>query len=142
MSITGFDHVAIPTDRPEEMLRFYRSLGFSAPTPEAWIASGAPAFSLQFGEHKINVHGPALWKDPSFTLRGKPAVPGCGDFCFVWTGSLDSLREKLLQAGAPIEEGPVERVGGRHAGRAKGTSFYTRDPDRNLLEFIVYAHGA
>jgi catechol 2,3-dioxygenase-like lactoylglutathione lyase family enzyme len=138
MSISAFDHVAIPTDRPEEMLRFYRSLGFSAPTPEEWTASGAPAFSVQFGENKINVHSPALWRNPSFTLRGKPAVPGCGDFCFVWTGSVASLREKLLEAGASIEEGPVERIGGGQGGRAKGTSLYTRDPDRNLLEFIVY----
>jgi catechol 2,3-dioxygenase-like lactoylglutathione lyase family enzyme len=49
-----------------------------------------------------------------------------------------SLREKLLEAGASIEEGPVERIGGGQGGRAKGTSLYTRDPDRNLLEFIVY----
>ena len=141
MSVTGFDHVAIPTDRPEEMLRFYRALGFTAPTPEEWVASRVSAFSIQFGENKINVHGPALWKNPSFTLRGKPAAPGCGDFCFVWAGSLDSLREKLQEAGASIEEGPVERIGGRHAGRATGTSLYTRDPDSNLLEFIVYAQG-
>ena len=138
MSVTGFDHVAIPTDRPEQMLRFYRALGFAAPSLEEWVASRAPAFSIQFGENKINVHGPALWKDPSFTLRGKPAVPGCGDFCFVWKGSLDSLRAKLAEAAAPIEEGPVERVGAGNAGQAKGTSVYTRDPDRNLLEFIVY----
>ena len=142
MSIVAFDHVAIPTDQPGEMLRFYRALGFTAPSLEDWAASGAPAFSIQFGENKINVHGPALWKDPSFTLRGKPAVPGCGDFCFVWKGSLESLRAKLSAAGAPIEEGPVERVGGANAGRAKGISLYTRDPDRNLLEFIVYPQTA
>ena len=102
------------------------------------MASGALAFSIQFGENKINVHGPALWKDLAFTLRGKPALPGCGDFCFVWKGSMDSLCVKLAEAGAPIEEGPVERLGARNAGRAMGTSVYTRDPDRNLLEFIVY----
>ena len=45
----------------------------------------------------------------------------------------------MQRAGAPIEEGPVERIGGRDGGRAKGTSIYTRDPDHNLLEFIVYA---
>ena len=53
-------------------------------------------------------------------------------------GSMDSLRVKLAEAGAALEEGPVERIGGRNAGRATGTSLYTRDPDRNLLEFIVY----
>lgn len=138
MHIAGFDHAAIPTDRPEDMLRFYRSLGFEAPSPEEWRALGQPYCSIQFGENKINVHAPDLWRDPSFTLRGRTARPGCGDFCFVWSGTLEELRERLQAAGALIEEGPVERAGGRHGGRARGMSLYTRDPDDNLLEFIVY----
>ena len=40
----------------------------------------------------------------------------------------------LDRAGAEIVAGPVELVGGR----GKGTSVYTRDPDSNLLEFIIY----
>jgi catechol 2,3-dioxygenase-like lactoylglutathione lyase family enzyme len=139
MSVVAFDHVAIPTAKPEEMLRFYRALGFSAPTPEEWRAQKIPAFSIQFGDNKINVHAPKLWQNRAFTLRGPTAQPGCGDFCFVWSGTLSDLREALKRAAAIIEEGPVERVGGRDAGRAKGMSIYTRDPDQNLLEFMVYA---
>jgi len=139
MSIVDFDHVAIPAANPEEMLRFYHALGFTAPSPEEWLSRGEPFFSVHFGDHKINFHAPVLWRNASFTLRGVSAKPGCGDFCFVWSGSLDALRDKLREAGAVIEEGPIERVGGRGAGRAKGMSLYTRDPDRNLLEFIVYA---
>ncbi len=45
----------------------------------------------------------------------------------------------LDRAGAKIIEGPIERIGGRDNGRAKGTSTYLRDPDSNLLEFIVYS---
>lgn len=137
-AVTGFDHVAIPTDEPERLMAFYAALGFSVPTPEAWQASGLPYFTIQFGENKINVHAPALWRNPAFTLRGAPALPGCGDFCFVWSGTQAALREALQRAGAPVEEGPVERVGARRAGTAKGMSLYTRDPDGNLLEFIVY----
>jgi catechol 2,3-dioxygenase-like lactoylglutathione lyase family enzyme len=37
--------------------------------------------------------------------------------------------------GAEIEEGPVERHGGR---RAAASSVYVRDPDGNLLEFMIY----
>ncbi|HQD84997.1 MAG TPA: hypothetical protein PK929_18300, partial [Quisquiliibacterium sp.] len=131
MTVVAFDHVAIPTDRPLEMLTFYRALGFGAPAPQEWQASGATHFALQFGENKINVHAPARWKDPAFTLRGPTAVPGCGDFCFVWGGTAAALQEALGRAGAAVEEGPVERVGGRDGGRARGSSVYTSDPDGN-----------
>ncbi len=45
----------------------------------------------------------------------------------------------LHEAGAKIVEGPIERIGGRDNGHAKGTSTYVRDPDSNLLEFIIYS---
>ena len=138
MSVSAFDHVAIPTSQPEEMLRFYRALGFAVPSPEQWRASGERHFSIQFGENKINVHVPALWQDPAFTLRCPAAVPGCGDFCFVWSGTMSALLGNLKAAGAEIEGGPIERVGARNGGTAKGISHYVRDPDGNLLEFIVY----
>ena len=138
MPVTGFDHVAIPTARPEELLEFYAALGFTVPSPQQWRAQGDAFFSIHFGDNKINVHAPKLWENTAFTLRGPSAVPGCGDFCFVWSGTLQDLRDTLQHAGAAIEEGPVERAGGRNLGRDKGTSIYTRDPDHNLLEFIVY----
>lgn len=138
MSIVDIDHVAIPTAHPEEMLRFYRALGFRAPTPEKWRERGLPFFALSLGNTKINVHAPALWQDPAMSLRGPNAQPGCGDFCFVWSGTVAALEELLAAVGAAIEEGPVERQGGRDGGRTTGTSLYTRDPDGNLLEFITY----
>lgn len=138
MAVSGFDHVAIPTSDPEAMLLFYAALGFQVPEFAAWQASGVPFFSIQFGDNKINVHAPALWRNEEFALRGPSASPGCGDFCFVWDGTLEELRAALERAGAAIEAGPVELVGGRDGGRAIGTSLYTRDPDDNLLEFIVY----
>ena len=142
MTVTAFDHVAVPTARPEDMLRFYRALGFDAPPFEEWQASGMTRFSVQFGEQKIHFHAPAQWQNRAFTLRAPAAVPGCGDFCFVWSAPMGELESLLRKAGAAIEVGPVERVGGRRSGTAKGMSLYTRDPDRNLLEFIVYGHDA
>jgi catechol 2,3-dioxygenase-like lactoylglutathione lyase family enzyme len=131
MSIRSFDHAAIPIQKIDEMLAFYRALGFG-------VDDKGPRYSVHFGDQKINFHSPEVWQSGRFTLRGPTAVPGCGDFCFVWEGSPESLRAMLAQAGAKIIEGPVERTGGRSGGRAKGTSLYFRDPDSNLLEFIVY----
>lgn len=139
MTIRAFDHVAIPTADPEAMLEFYRALGFGVPTLAEWRASKQLFFSIQFGNNKINVHAPSVWRNAAFTLRGPSALPGCGDFCFVWDATQEELDARLAAAGAVIEEGPVERLGGRDGGRAYGTSVYTRDPDRNLLEFIRYA---
>ena len=136
--MSGFDHVAIPTADPEAMLRFYGRLGFGVPTVEEWRERSIPFFSIQFGDNKINVHAPALWQNSGFELRGPTAEPGCGDFCFVWDGDLESLQAALKAAGAEVVEGPVEREGGRSGGSARGLSIYTRDPDSNLLEFIVY----
>ena len=134
MAIAGFDHVAMPTDRPEELIAFYGALGFSVPDAGEWRRSGVPFFSIQLGSQKINVHAPAMWRNPDFTLRGPTATPGCGDFCFVWQGDAAELRSALARAGAETVAGPVELLGAR----GRGTSLYTRDPDSNLLEFIIY----
>ena len=134
MPIAGFDHVALPTDRPEEMIAFYGRLGFRVPAVEDWRESQVPFFSASLGDQKINFHAPALWGKPDFQLRGPSAAPGCGDLCFVWEGDADSLRRTLERAGAPIVAGPVDLEGGR----GRGTSVYVRDPDANLLEFILY----
>lgn len=127
MSISGFDHVAIPIERVDEMLGFYAKLGFR-------VQDHAPFYSVHFGHNKINLHGPAIWQSETFSLRGPTAKPGCGDFCFVWRGTVTSIVDKLAELSISIIEGPVARAGGA----ATGTSVYIRDPDENLLEFIVY----
>ena len=43
--------------------------------------------------------------------------------------------ERFTLRGHSARPGPVERYGGR----GPGTSIYTRDPDANLVEFIIYA---
>lgn len=139
MAIVGFDHAAIPAEKTEELLAFYKRLGFAIIDEDRWRAGEYPLFAIQFGDNKINVHPPELWTRPEFTLRGPTARPGCGDFCFVWDGALADLTALMQAAGAEVEVGPVRRAGGRGGGKAAGTSLYTRDPDGNLLEFIVYA---
>lgn len=130
--IHSFDHVAVPMQNTDTMVRFYRDLGF-------YVNEGVRICSVHFGDQKINFHRPVLWQDEAFALRAPAAQPPCGDFCFVWDGSADALVAVLDRAGAEVIEGPAARQGGRDGGVATGTSRYVRDPDGNLLEFIIYA---
>ena len=84
----------------------------------------------------INFHRPSLWQNATFTLRAPAARPPCGDLCFVWDGTPDALKAMLEKAGAGVITGPVGRLGGR---QTTGSSVYVRDPDENLLEFIIYS---
>ncbi len=138
MPVAGFDHAAIPAGDPEALIAFYRALGFSVMGEERWRSGEFPAFALAAGDQKINVHDPKLWRDERFTLRGPTAEPGCGDFCFVWDGTPEEAAAAIRAAGGDVIEGPVTREGGRGGGLDEGTSVYTRDPDGNLVEFIVY----
>jgi catechol 2,3-dioxygenase-like lactoylglutathione lyase family enzyme len=131
--ISAFDHVAVPMERVEQMVAFYTALGCRVDAQ-----SNGAIYAVIFGDNKINFHAPQLWKPGQFTLRGPTALPGCGDFCFVWQGGQEALDSTLRQANATIEEGPVERTGGMNGGSTRGISIYTRDPDSNLLEFIMY----
>jgi catechol 2,3-dioxygenase-like lactoylglutathione lyase family enzyme len=126
--VGGFDHVALPMLNTGAMVAFYRKLGFD-------IRESAAAVSVYAGRNMINFHRPTRWQDGTFTLRAPAAKPPCGDLCFVWDGTAAQLKAWLDAAGARVEEGPVPRQGGR---RAEGSSSYIRDPDGNLLEFIIY----
>jgi catechol 2,3-dioxygenase-like lactoylglutathione lyase family enzyme len=126
--IEGFDHVSLPMRDADAMIAFYRALGLEVAEHRAYV-------SVYVGRQMINLHRPATWRREGFTLRAPKAIPPCGDLCFVWDGTADALHARLAQVGAAIEEGPVERPGGR---QQTGTSVYTRDPDGNLLEFMIY----
>ena len=126
-----FDHVSFPMRNTGAMLAFYRDLGFE-------VMEGERICSAHFGDAKINLHRPEIWESGEFTLRAPRAVPPCGDYCVVWGGSAAELEQLFERVGAVvIETGP--RQGGRNGGMDTGTSRYIRDPDGNLLEFIIYA---
>jgi catechol 2,3-dioxygenase-like lactoylglutathione lyase family enzyme len=112
----------------EAMLAFYRGLGWE-------VRENPTACSVYFGDNMINFHRPPTWQNQSFTLRAPAAKPPCGDLCFVWEGTPASLKAMLDRAGAQVIEGPVGRQGGR---KKAASSVYVRDPDGNLLEFMIY----
>jgi catechol 2,3-dioxygenase-like lactoylglutathione lyase family enzyme len=126
--IAGFDHVSLPMRDVDAMVTFYRSLGLQ-------VAEHPYVVSVYVGNQMINLHRPTMWERDDFTLRAPAASPPCGDLCFVWDGSPESLHALLDGAGAAIIEGPVARQGGR---QADASSVYVRDPDGNLLEFMIY----
>ena len=137
MAVTGFDHIALPTEDAERLVAFYLKLGFGTDCLEEWRAGRFPLFSITFGPNKINVHPEQLVPlrgRPEY-LRGPTAEAGCGDVCFVWSGGTGALLDLLKRESVDVLEGPVLRRGGRGV---DGVSVYVRDPDQNLLEFISY----
>lgn len=127
-SVSGFDHVSLPMRDTDAMIAFYRGLGLD-------VAETKHLVSVYVGDQMINLHRPEVWQRRGFTLRAPAAQPPCGDLCFVWDGSSDALHARLAEVGAEIEEGPVDREGAR---KTTASSVYVRDPDGNLLEFMVY----
>jgi catechol 2,3-dioxygenase-like lactoylglutathione lyase family enzyme len=111
------------------MIAFYRRLGFDVVEHKAVV-------SVHAGGQMINFHRPEIWTRDHFTLRAPAAAPPCGDLCFEWTAAPEELHARLAAMGVEIEEGPVARIGAR---RLQATSVYVRDPDGNLLEFLIYA---
>jgi catechol 2,3-dioxygenase-like lactoylglutathione lyase family enzyme len=126
--VAGFDHVSLPMRNEDAMIAFYRALGME-------VAERPGVVSVYAGAQMINLHRPGIWQREDFTLRAPAAQPPCGDFCFVWDGGPDALHARLDNAGATVEEGPVPRQGAR---QIDATSVYVRDPDGNLLEFMIY----
>jgi len=126
--VEGFDHVSLPMQHTDAMVAFYRALGFE-------VAEHPSIVSVYVGDEMINLHRPEIWQRQGFTLRAPNASPPCGDLCFRCEGPAESLHTTLANAGAEIIEGPVARQGGR---RTEATSVYVRDPDGNLLEFMIY----
>lgn len=113
----------------DAMIAFYKALGFDVNETPSIV-------SVYAGPNMINFHRPSLWQNATFTLRAPAAKPPCGDLCFVWDGTGAQLSAMLQRVGAKAETGPVARQGGQ---RKAGTSTYVRDPDGNLIEFIIYS---
>ena len=134
MATVSIDHIAMPTLDAEKLIGFYKSIGFTINDEAAWREGKANIFSIQIGDSKINVHPQGFTAD----LRGPTAVPGCTDICFVWNGTADECKQMLEEAGVEIIRGPGPRRGARAGGSLPAVSLYARDPDQNLLEWMIY----
>ena len=134
MATIGIDHMAMPTANAERLIEFYKRLGFTINDEEEWRTGNANVFSIQIGDSKINVHPEGYVA----SLRGPTAVPGCADICFVWDGTPEECQQLLADAGVEVIHGPGPRRGARGGGGSPAVSLYARDPDQNLLEWMIY----
>ena len=132
MSTASIDHIAMPTANAERLIAFYKRIGFHINDEEEWRSGEANAFSIQVGDSKINVHPEGY----TAALRGPTAVPGSADICFVWDGTAEDCARMLTEAGVEIISGPGPRRGALRGRNA--VSLYARDPDENLLEWMIY----
>ena len=132
MSTISIDHIAMPTANAERLIEFYKRIGFTINDEAEWRAGKAHIFSIQVGNSKINVHPEGY----TASLRGPTAVPGSADICFVWDGTAAECERMLRDACVEIISGPGPRRGAlKHK---PAVSLYARDPDDNLLEWMVY----
>jgi catechol 2,3-dioxygenase-like lactoylglutathione lyase family enzyme len=119
------DHCVIHVSNWEPSNIFYSNvLG-------AQIVPIGDGFSYRFGETQLNCHGPNVVGTPVAKIK---VMPGGSDLCFIWTESIEELKEHLLKNSVEIEVGPVKRFGVK----GEGMSIYFRDPDGSLIEFIKY----
>ena len=113
MSTVSIDHIAMPTANAERLIEFYKRLDFHINDEEKWRSGEVPAFSIQVGNSKINIHPEGFVAG----LRGPTAVPGCTDICFVWDGTVEECQAMLDAAGSG---------GYRRAGPAEGRAWRRR----------------
>ena len=132
MTTVSIDHIAMPTANAERLIEFYKRIGFTINDEDEWRTGRANAFSIQVGDSKINVHPEGY----TANLRGPTAVPGSADICFVWEGTAEGCKQMLEDAGVEVIAGPGPRRGALRDRNA--VSLYARDPDQNLLEWMVY----
>lgn len=119
------DHCVIHVTDWDRSNAFYREV------MGAEVIQQGEGWIYQFGNVRLNVHGPGVDADPVARI---PVPPGGSDLCFVWPEAMSEAVEHLSQNGVAIELGPVPRIGAR----GNGTSVYFRDPDGSILEFITY----
>jgi len=121
------DHCVIAVSDWERSTRFYREvLGAEV------VDRPGGRVAYRFGDQQLNVHGPGLDVGP--LVARPPVAPGGSDLCFVWPGTVEEALVHLDRHRVAVEDGPVDRWGGR----GQGTSIYFRDPDGSLLELITY----
>lgn len=129
----SLDHCVIASSDFDRSDAFYKAVfGAIVERPMPFLRR------YRIGSQMLNVHGPELLQHATADLVARlPVAPGNSDLCFAWEGTTEELLDHLAACGVTITVGPESRDGAR----GRGTSYYFRDPDGSLLEYIVYGQG-
>lgn len=122
--VDRLDHLVLTVRDIEKTIDFYKMLGFEE------ITFGGSRKALKFGNQKINLHQVGNEFEP----KANTPIPGSADLCFIVSNSIEEIEQILIEKNIPIVEGIVDRTGALGAIR----SIYTRDLDKNLIEFSSY----
>lgn len=121
MEVDRLDHLVLTVRDIDRTVKFYQTvLGMQE------VRFGQGRVSLLYGKQKINLHQQGKELKP----KAHNPMPGSADLCFIINNPIEQAMEHVKAQGVEIIEGPVKRTG------ALGpiTSFYFRDPDKNLIE--------
>jgi catechol 2,3-dioxygenase-like lactoylglutathione lyase family enzyme len=134
MPTVDIDHIALKTADPERFIEFYSRFGFTI--DDAGYREGTRRwFNILIGPtSKLVVHAPDFVQPDG--LQAPASVPGAAHVCFVWEGSTEECEQMLKDVGVEVIWGP--RAGGGARQGVAGTHLYARDPDDNLLEWMIY----
>lgn len=126
MKVSGIDHLVLYVTDVDRICDFYtHTLGLA--TVET-SNQGRVALSLGSTSLKLNPVGDEY--DPH---ASNPA-PGSASFCLLVDEPIESVADRLRDAGVPLVDGPLSTIG------ATGSlqSVYVEDPDGNLVELAKY----
>jgi catechol 2,3-dioxygenase-like lactoylglutathione lyase family enzyme len=134
MPTVDIDHIALKTADPDRFIEFYRRFGFTI--DDAAYREGTRRWlNILIGPtSKLVVHAPDFVQPDG--LQAPASAAGGTHVCFVWDGTLEECERMLRDAGVEVIWGPRSGGGARQGVAAK--HLYARDPDDNLLEWMIY----
>ena len=112
------------------MVAFYRALGFD-------VAEHPHVVSVYVGDQMINFHRPATWQRDELHAAGAERAAAVRR-SLLRLGRHAGRRCDARLDGAGAADRGRARWRGEGGRRADATSVYVRDPDGNLLEFMIY----
>ncbi|RYD96556.1 MAG: glyoxalase [Sphingomonadales bacterium] len=130
MTIVAMDHVALTVKDLEATCAFYDRLFGVVTHAELVVEGRALARQIRMGGAMLSIHQQGNGID----LVAQAPVPGAGDFCFQWGGTIQSAIDLLSAHGIAVIAGPAPRV---NVNGVPSQSVYFRDPDANLVELMA-----